>query len=224
MKAPVKAGRESQTPSDDGSGTYSWTTVSAPGPVSFSSQYTQDPTFTASVPGDYVLQVSYAHNGPAYTATSGTITVFDIEITGPNSPTYAAAGVPLQLDSTPSDDGSGTYSWTKESGPGDVTFSSTSVQDPNFTATVPGDYVVRVTYSHGQAQYGGRGPALKIKIRLSREGVRVVECWHGQTAADRIRRRRVPCGGSRQRASGDLPRRRRPRVLRPCARRECQTV
>ncbi len=137
-----------------GGGSYHWSKVSGPGTVTFSpSAYAEDPSFSAGTTGNYTVKVAYTEAGITADDTTGTITVFNVGITAPSFPTYAAAGSPLQLNSTPSD-GGGTYTWSKVFGPGTVTFSpSASAEDPTFAASVPGNYAVRLVYAHGAASY-----------------------------------------------------------------------
>jgi type II secretory pathway component GspD/PulD (secretin) len=139
------------TPTVSG-GTYSWSKVSGPGTVNFSSTTAKNPTFTASTVGDYVVRVQYTVNGVTVSGTSGTITVFNISITTPTSfPAFVGTGNNLQLDCTPSSATGGTYSWSKVSGPGTVTFSNATIKNPTFSATEPGAYTVRVQYTVGGA-------------------------------------------------------------------------
>ena len=91
------------------------------------------------------------------TATAGTssayidVVVLDVSIDTPTSfPAYWAIDTtPLQLECTPKGATGGTYSWSKVSGPGNVTFSSSTAQNPTFIAHQPGIYFVRVEYTLG---------------------------------------------------------------------------
>jgi Protein-arginine deiminase (PAD)/FlgD Ig-like domain len=137
------------TASGAGGGTFSWTKVSGPGTVTFSSATSKDPTFSADQAGDYVVQVAYAEGGDSVTDTSGTITVVGVDITTPSSfPAYVDMGDTLSLGCTAAGATGGTYVWSKVSGPGTVTFSpSASSEDPTFSVDQLGDYVVQVEYT-----------------------------------------------------------------------------
>ncbi|OHB54455.1 MAG: hypothetical protein A2173_10960 [Planctomycetes bacterium RBG_13_44_8b] len=76
------------------------------------------------------------------------VVVFYVEITEPSSyPAIIALGDSLDLNCY-SNQGGGTYDWSKVSGPGDATFTpSNEVSNPDFSATEPGDYTVEVEYT-----------------------------------------------------------------------------
>jgi len=102
-------------------------------------------------------------SSPSYTWTSaypgsqfaGTckVTIFDVEITTPSSfPAFVGLNEDLVLGCTvyPTDTNSaGTFSWTKVTGPGTVTFSndSSSSEDPNFSANQAGTYTAKVEFT-----------------------------------------------------------------------------
>jgi hypothetical protein len=138
------------TPSVTG-GTYSWSIASGPPVGNFSSTTAKNPTFTTGTVGTYTLQVQYTIDGSTVTATTGSIGAFAVGIVVPSAfPAYVGTGSPLQLECVPMGSiGEGTYSWSKVSGPGDVTFSDASSRTPTFTATVSGNYVVQVVYANG---------------------------------------------------------------------------
>jgi len=62
--------------------------------------------------------------------------------------TFSIQDVSLQLDGTLTDDGepvTATIEWTKASGPGDVDFTDTAIEDPCVTFTEAGIYILRLT-------------------------------------------------------------------------------
>jgi len=65
----------------------------------------------------------------------------------------AQTGASINLDATVTDDGlpaaSLTYSWSKLSGPGDVTFGSVNSEDSRVTFSAVGTYILRLTSSDG---------------------------------------------------------------------------
>ncbi|HEY1120393.1 MAG TPA: putative collagen-binding domain-containing protein, partial [Haloferula sp.] len=153
--------------SDDGQPTGSslavtWSSVSGPAAVSFSSSNTPSTQVTFTQAGSYVLRL---------TATDGALTSSDdVAVTvNPQAPTNQAPVVSagpdrtgtlsggqtvLAIDGSASDDGlpSGSslaLSWTRVSGPAAVTFSSSSSADTNATFTAAGTYVLRLSGSDG---------------------------------------------------------------------------
>ncbi|MBN1974576.1 MAG: hypothetical protein JW787_13130 [Sedimentisphaerales bacterium] len=164
-------------------GTYSWTKFSGPGTVTFApSPSSEDPTFSADQPGNYIVKVLYTINGATSHKYSGTITVIDVGVTTPSSfPAYWAMGTTaLQLDCTPSGSTTGTYSWSKVSGPGTVTFSSSTAKDPTFTANQPGDYVVKVEYTKESAtatKNSGTIKVIEFKAYINSSKTKVLEDW-----------------------------------------------
>ena len=79
------------------------------------------------------------------------VTIFDVDITTPSSfPVYVCINDNLSLGSTvyPSGTNSaGTFSWTKASGPGTVTFTSSTSEDPTFSANQAGTYTAKVEFT-----------------------------------------------------------------------------
>ena len=70
------------TPASASGGTYAWAKVTGPGTVTFSPiASAEDPNFSADQAEDYTVKVEYAKGGATASDTSGTITVFDVEIT-----------------------------------------------------------------------------------------------------------------------------------------------
>ena len=149
--------------SDDGlpSGTLTstWTKQSGPGTVTFGSASTPATTAVFSVAGTYVLRL---------TASDGSLSAFDgttVVVVAPTPPTNTAPSVAAGPDlnvtlpalatlaGSASDDGlpSGTLTstWTKQSGPGTVTFGSASTPATTAAFSVAGTYVLRLTASDG---------------------------------------------------------------------------
>jgi hypothetical protein len=99
-------------------------------------------------PGDYDVK---ARCGDFDTGDTITVTAFDVEIDTPSSfPAYVGLNTDLPLGSTvtPAGASGGTFSWSKVSGPGSVTFTpSSSAEDPSFSADEAGQYTVEVQYT-----------------------------------------------------------------------------
>ena len=149
------------TVSDDGWPNYPgnvttlWTKLSGPGTVTFGNANAVDTTAAFSAAGAYVLRL---------TATDSALQAYDeVTITvnsdQQNQAPVVNAGVDqaivlpnnATLDATVTDDGKpnppGTYTvlWTKQSGPGTVTFGNATVVDTTATFGAAGTYVLRLT-------------------------------------------------------------------------------
>jgi len=147
------------TVSDDGEpdppGTYTvtWTKQSGPGTVTFGNSAAVDTTAAFSATGVYVLRL---------TADDSTLTDYDevqITVTADNTAPTVNAGLDdditlpaaITLDATVSDDGlpdppaTVTTTWTKQSGPGTVTFGNSAAVDTTAEFSTAGTYVLRLT-------------------------------------------------------------------------------
>ncbi len=150
------------TVTDDGSPTSTitttWSKLSGPGTVTFANANAVDTTASFSLPGEYVLRL---------TATDGALTASDSVAVSvapagtPNTAPVVNAGPDLQvpfpadatLDGTLTDDGvpaAATTTWSKVSGPGDVTFANANAVDTSASFSVEGDYVLRLTATDGE--------------------------------------------------------------------------
>jgi len=159
---PVNSVMLNGTATDDGlpNGTLiiTWTVVSGPGTVTFSSPNTAVTKATFSAAGTYVLQLSA--NDSQYTTTSQTTVTVNPPV---NQPPVVNAGpnqtvtLPVNtvtLNGTATDDGlpNGTLiiTWSVVSGPGTVTFSSSSTAVTNATFSAAGTYVLQLTANDTQ--------------------------------------------------------------------------
>jgi glucose/arabinose dehydrogenase len=144
-------------PSPPGVVTTAWTKQSGPGTVTFGNVSGVDTTASFSVAGTYVLRLT-ANDGVLAASADVTLTVL-----GPNQPPSVSAGpdqtVTLPalatLDATVSDDGlpsppgALTTTWTKQDGPGTVTFGDASSVDTTASFSAAGTYVLRLTADDG---------------------------------------------------------------------------
>jgi len=146
-------------PNPPGAVTTTWTKSSGPGTVQFANANAIDTTATFSVPGTYVLRLT-ASDGSL--SSWDTMTVFVSSPTTNQAPTVDAGpnlvvliSSPAFLDGTVTDDGlpnppgAVTYSWTKVSGPGTVTFANAQAVDTTALFSQVGSYVLRLTASDG---------------------------------------------------------------------------
>jgi len=139
-----------------------WSRVSGPAAVTFSSPSTPSTQAAFTQAGSYTLRL---------TASDGTLTATDDVVVTINPPapvnqapvvsagpdrtaTLSAGQATLALDGSATDDGlpagsSLALTWSRVSGPAAVTFSSPSSADTNVTFTVAGTYVLRLSGSDG---------------------------------------------------------------------------
>jgi len=132
----------------NGTLTVSWSKVSGPGTVSFSTPTALTTTASFSVGGTYVIRLT-ASDSQLTSSDDVTITV--------NRPPVVNAGPDLiitlpnlaTLNGTVTDDGVGTLTitWSKVSGPGTVTFTNPNVAATTASFSIAGDYMLRLTAS-----------------------------------------------------------------------------
>ena len=147
-------------PDPPGTLTTTWSKVTGPGTVTFDDAALVDTTVSFSETGVYVLQLE-GSDGDLSDSDTVQITVGD-EGTGNTAPTADAGSndsitLPdyATLDGTVSDDGlpdppaSLTTTWTKDSGPGDVTFGDASAVDTTAGFSVEGTYVLKLEADDG---------------------------------------------------------------------------
>ncbi len=134
----------------EGNYQFEWSIVEGPNLDSnqLSSTTAEDPVFTPTAPGDYVLQFSVSDGVLSPASDLITITAYMpvVADAGPNLITFIQN--PLRLMAEPSG-GDGTYviSWAIRSGP-DFSlsqFSATNRSDPTFTPNKTGTYVLEIT-------------------------------------------------------------------------------
>ncbi len=133
--------------------TSTWTQVSGPAPVTFADASAADTTATFTADGTYVLRLTA--NDSRFTATDDvTITVLPANeapvVNAGADRTSAWPGGGLELQGTLSDDGlpiGGTLvsTWSKVSGPGNVTFADSHSPNTSVTFGAPGVYTLRLT-------------------------------------------------------------------------------
>ena len=142
--------------------TFAWSKISGPGSVAFGSATGANTSATFSTPGAYLLRL---------TASDGQLTGSDdVQVTvnaappGNQAP-QVNAGAPqtitLPIDSVtlggavtddglPNPPGAVTLAWTKDSGPGTVTFGNANAASTVATFSAAGSYVLRLTANDGQ--------------------------------------------------------------------------
>jgi RHS repeat-associated protein len=140
--------------------TSAWTKVSGPGNVAFADAGAPNTSATFAEAGTYVLRLTASD-----TEYSGSdIVTVVVKPVAPNTAPAVNAGADqvvnppaavAALSGTATDDGQPrgiplTYSWTKVSGPGNVTFGSPSAAATTATFGAPGAYVLRLSASDSE--------------------------------------------------------------------------
>lgn len=132
------------TVSDTTSVTYLWSKVSGPGNVTFSTGTSEDTDISVDADGQYVIRLTV-------TDQAGNVASDDMNFVWDTTAPVVDAGIDqntnilVSQDATVTDLTSLTYSWTKVSGPGNITFSSSTTEDTDISADADGVYVIRLT-------------------------------------------------------------------------------
>lgn len=134
-----------------------WTKQSGPGEVVFGDANAVDTTATFSDFGTYVLRLT-ADDGQLSTFSEVTVIYTSNAAPNVNAGSDRTVGIldTTMLDGTVTDDGlpnppaAVTTLWTKESGPGTVTFGNASAVDTTVTFSATGSYVLRLTVDDGE--------------------------------------------------------------------------
>jgi hypothetical protein len=151
--------------------TYSWSKVSGPGNVSFGNASLVDTTASFSAAGSYVLRLvasdgALSDNDTLMVTVSAANQAPQVNA-GPDQ--TAVIGTTIDLNATVSDDGlpsnNLTYSWSKVSGPGNVTFSDASLVDTSATILTAGSYVLQL-----EASDGALATSDQVTITIDEEG------------------------------------------------------
>jgi Galactose oxidase-like, Early set domain/K319L-like, PKD domain/Glyoxal oxidase N-terminus len=155
---PVLSATLSGSATDDGRPnppaalTYTWSKVSGPGIVTFANANAANTTATFSVGGIYTLKLTVDDS-----ALSGSDTVVvtvnkrPVANAGPNRtitlPNAATLSGSATDDGLPNPPGALTYTWTKVSGPGTVTFANPNAASTTATFSAAGAYSLQLTAS-----------------------------------------------------------------------------
>ena len=131
---------------ESGIASYAWTKESGPGEITFGSANAADTTVSASADGSYVLRLTvtdkagnsaYDEMTLAWDATAPSVDAGTDKIT---NDLFTQDGAAQDAQS-----GIASYAWTKESGPGEITFGSANAEDTTVSASADGSYVLRLT-------------------------------------------------------------------------------
>ena len=146
-------------PNPPGALTYTWSKVSGPGNVTFAAASNAATTATFTLAGTYVLELSVTDGAATRTDTmtvnaapantAPTVSAGpDRDITLPASASLAGSATD---DGLPNPPGALTYTWSKVSGPGNVTFAAASNAATTATFTLAGTYVLELSVTDGAA-------------------------------------------------------------------------
>ena len=147
-------------PNPPGQVTISWTQQSGPGTVTFGDSSSANTTATFPAYGVYVLRLTASDSA---LSSFDEVTITYIDSGSQNEAPVVNAGADQEitlpanatLDGTVTDDGlpvppALTTLWTKQSGPGTVTFGSANMVDTTASFSVDGTYVLRLTADDGE--------------------------------------------------------------------------
>ncbi|MBC7658126.1 MAG: hypothetical protein H7249_00305 [Chitinophagaceae bacterium] len=119
--------------------TYSWTQVSGPGTVTFSSPSSEDTKASANMDGEYLLRLTI-------TTSSGLVAFDEVKFVWDATPPTVNLGQDMArkyratIDAQTS--GGSKYVWKKIAGPGNVIFSSADSEDTALIVDHAGDYTI----------------------------------------------------------------------------------
>ncbi|HET7436830.1 MAG TPA: PKD domain-containing protein [Thermoanaerobaculia bacterium] len=173
--------------------TYSWTRISGPGNATIVSPTQLNSAITLTAHGKHVFRL---------TATDGQLSASDdVAITwdGANTPPTVNAGADLtitlpatvSLDALVNDDGlpvggSLSMGWSRVSGPSDdVQFANPGTAATTAKFTVPGDYMLRITVTDGEAT-ASDDIAVTVKEAVPAADADITSPDSGATVTDRI--------------------------------------
>ncbi len=128
-----------------GIASYLWSTVSGPGTITFGSSTSTNTTISASVDGTYVIKLLVTDN-VGNSASSTFSLVWDTVAPTVNAGTNKTASSTFTTNASASDVTSGvaSYQWSKVSGPGTITFSSSTASTTNVFANTDGTYAIKL--------------------------------------------------------------------------------
>lgn len=121
-----------------------WSKVSGPGNITFSAATALNTTLTADTDGVYTIRLTA-------TDSSGNIGFDEMDLTWDASAPVVDAGTDKFIntlftqDATVTDNSSVTYAWTKQAGPGVITFGTATTEDTTVFADTDGIYTIRLT-------------------------------------------------------------------------------
>ena len=149
-------------PKPPGAVTFAWSKISGPGSVAFGSAASAGTSATFSAPGAYLLRLT-ASDGQLTGSDDLQITVNaappgnrapQVNAGAPQTITLPANSVTLSGtvtdDGLPNPPGAVALAWTKDSGPGTVTFGNAGAASTAATFSAAGSYVLRLTANDGQ--------------------------------------------------------------------------
>lgn len=135
--------------------TYLWSKQSGPGSISFGSPGALSTTVSANTEGSYLLRLTAtdAAGNSTYSETNLTwdVTKPSVEA-GPDQTRNAT----FTQSASASDATALSYQWSKQSGPGEISFGNANAPSSTVTANIEGSYLLRITVTDaaGNSAYG----------------------------------------------------------------------
>ena len=151
----VQVNLNATTSDANGITTYSWTKQAGSGDITFATASAEDSTASADADDAYTLRLSV-------TDTAGNVAYDDVVLTWDTTGPTINIGSDLlvkqlyNMNATVTDtNGVATYTWSKQSGTGDITFGTDSAEDTTIAADADEAYVIRLTAvdSAGNSSY-----------------------------------------------------------------------
>ena len=140
--------RQNATVNDPASGisSYLWSQESGPGTITFNPNNLEDPLIGADVEGSYVCRLTVTDNASNSAYDEFTL-IWDTTNPIVDAGSDIIANTQFTQDATVNDllSGISSYSWTKISGPGNITFGTPNSEDTAISANVDGTYIIRLT-------------------------------------------------------------------------------
>ena len=136
----------SATDSTSGIARYDWTKVSGPGAISFTDPSTLHPDVSASADGTYVIELTVTDSA-GNSATDTFKLIWDTTSPSVDAGFNKSANVSFTQTSASASDsliGIASYSWSKLSGPGTVSFTTSADLKPQISASADGTYVLQL--------------------------------------------------------------------------------
>ena len=132
------------TASDTYSLKYDWSQISGPGVVTFSSANQEDTNIAADIDGIYIIRLT-VHDLAGNSAFDEM--TFELNSAAPsvNAGEDHITNATVAQDATVGKKFNTTYLWSKQSGPGNITFGNVDAEDTSISADRDGSYTIRLT-------------------------------------------------------------------------------
>ncbi|MBV5338757.1 MAG: Ig-like domain repeat protein, partial [Deltaproteobacteria bacterium] len=137
---------QTATVTDTNTMIYAWTATTGGGAITFGSPSALATTISASQQGDYILRLTATD--AAGNSSFGEMTlIWDTTVPSVSAGGSKTANAQFTQTATASDATALTYQWTRQSGPGVITFGSPTALVTTISASADGSYVLRLVAS-----------------------------------------------------------------------------